>query len=263
MAEKWVRFRHGGAVACGTLEGKAITVYEGSPFGGATRTNRTLALPDVEVLAPSEPSKMIGLVNNFHALLAKLNQPVPEDPLYFLKAPSSFMGNGKTIEQPKSYTGRVVFEAELGIVIGKHCKDVAETDALSYVFGYTCVNDVTAFDVLNKDPQFAQWARAKSYDGFGIFGPVVATGLDPSALTVRAVLAGEERQRYSIGDMVFSPASLVSRLSRDMTLLPGDVIACGTSVGAGRMKPGNTIEVVIEGIGTLVNTFAEAPGARE
>ena len=181
---------------------------------------------------------MVGLVNNFHALLTKLGQPVPEEPLYFLKAPSSFMGPDGTIEQPKFYSGRVVFEGELGIVIGKRCKDVDEAEALSYVLGYTCVNDVTGFDVLNKDPQFAQWARAKSYDAFGIFGPVVASGLDPAALTIRSVLAGEERQNYPVSDMVFGPAKLVSALSRDMTLLPGDVIACGTSVGAGRMKSG-------------------------
>jgi 2-keto-4-pentenoate hydratase/2-oxohepta-3-ene-1,7-dioic acid hydratase in catechol pathway len=258
MAEKqnWVRYRHQGEIGFGTFEGDSIAVHEGSMFERPSRTGRSLGLADVELLAPAEPSKMIGLVNNFHALLTKLNQPVPEEPLYFLKAPSAFMGPGGTIEQPKFYSGRVVFEGELGIVIGKRCKDVGEAEALSYVLGYTCVNDVTGFDVLNKDPQFAQWARAKSYDTFGIFGPVIATGLDPGTLTVRSILAGEERQNYPVSDMVFGPARLVSLLSRDMTLLPGDVIACGTSVGAGRMKPGGAIEISIEGIGVLSNTFA-------
>ncbi len=258
MAEKqqWIRYRYGGQAGFGTLDGDLIAVHEGSMFEDPSRTDRTLGIADVALLAPTEPSKMIGLVNNFHALLTKLNQPVPEEPLYFLKAPTAFMEAGGTIEQPKFYSGRVVFEGELGIVIGKRCKDVDEAEALSYVLGYTCVNDVTAFDVLNKDPQFAQWARAKSYDTFGIFGPVIASSIDPTALTIRSVLAGEERQNYPVSDMVFGPARLVSALSRDMTLLPGDVIACGTSVGAGRMKPGNSIEIVIDGIGTLSNTFA-------
>jgi 2-keto-4-pentenoate hydratase/2-oxohepta-3-ene-1,7-dioic acid hydratase in catechol pathway len=256
MAQHWIRYRAQEKIGFGTLDGETIAVHEGSMFERPARTSKTLKIGEVEVLAPTEPSKMIGLVNNFHALLTKLGQPVPEEPLYFLKAPSAFMGPGGTIEQPKFYSGRVVFEGELGIVIGKRCKDVDEAEALSYVLGYTCVNDVTGFDVLNKDPQFAQWARAKSYDGFGIFGPVVASGIDPARLTIRSVLAGEERQNYPVSDMVFGPARLVSAISRDMTLLPGDVIACGTSVGAGRMKPASTIEIVIDGIGTLSNTFA-------
>jgi len=256
-SQHWIRFRQpGGPTGFGTLDGETIAVYEGEMFGRPVRGAQTLALADVEVLTPSQPSKLVGLVNNFRALLTKLNQPVPAEPLYFLKSPSSFMAAGGTIEQPQFYSGRVIFEGELGIVIGKRCKDVDEGAALSYVFGYTCVNDVTGFDVLNKDPQFAQWTRAKSYDTFGIFGPTIATGIDPSALSVRTILNGEERQNYPISDMVFQPSRLVSLISRDMTLLPGDVIACGTSVGAGKMPPGSTIEISIEGIGTLRNTFA-------
>jgi 2-keto-4-pentenoate hydratase/2-oxohepta-3-ene-1,7-dioic acid hydratase in catechol pathway len=257
----WVRFQHDGRTGFGTLSGDTITVYDGEMFAQPKRTDKTVALVGVTLLTPSEPSKMVGLVNNFRALLTKLNQPVPEEPLYFLKAPSAFMAAGGTIEQPQFYSGRVVFEGELGIVIGKRCKDVDEGAALSYVFGYTCVNDVTGFDVLNKDPQFAQWTRAKSYDTFGIFGPTIATGIDPLALSVRTILNGDERQNYPISDTVFQPARLVSLISRDMTLLPGDVIACGTSVGAGKMPPGSTIEISIEGIGTLRNTFAGVTAA--
>jgi len=245
------------------LSGDTITVYDGEMFASPKRAGTTVPLGDVTLLTPCEPSKMVGLVNNLRALLAKLNQPVPEEPLYFLKAPSSFMAAGGAIEQPQFYSGRVVFEGELGIVIGKRCKDVDEASAPEYVFGYTCVNDVTGFDVLNKDPQFAQWTRAKSYDTFGIFGPTIATGIDPSGLSVRTILNGEERQNYPVSDMVFEPARLVSLISRDMTLLPGDVIACGTSVGAGKIPPGSTIEVSIEGIGTLRNTFGGKPAVVE
>jgi 2-keto-4-pentenoate hydratase/2-oxohepta-3-ene-1,7-dioic acid hydratase in catechol pathway len=132
---------------------------------------------------------------------------------------------------------------------------VSEEDARDAIFGYTCVNDVTAVDWLNEDPSFAQWARAKSCDGFGIFGPVIATDIDPETLVIRAELNGQERQNYPVTDMLMKPARLVSLISRDMTLLPGDLIACGTSVGSGSMKPGMRIEVSIEGIGTLSNAF--------
>lgn len=252
----WIRFERRGKPAVGALDGDTITVHRGSSlFDDPKPTSETLVASTVRLLTPTEPTKLIGLWNNFGALAAKLNLSAPEEPLYFIKAPSSYLAGGETIRRPKDYGGRVVFEGELGIVIGSVCKNVDEAQAAQHIFGYTCVNDVTAVDVLNKDPSFAQWTRAKSYDTFGVFGPVVATGLDPETLTVRAILEGEERQNYPVSDMTVKPARLVSAISRDMTLEPGDVIACGTSVGAGRMKPGSTIEIQIEGIGTLRNRF--------
>jgi 2-keto-4-pentenoate hydratase/2-oxohepta-3-ene-1,7-dioic acid hydratase in catechol pathway len=175
------------------------------------------------------------------------------------------LGPGETIRRPRSYAGRIVYEGELGIVIGRRCMDASEAEAAEAIFGYTCVNDVTAADLIAQDPSFAQWTRAKSFDGFGVFGPVVATGLDPASLTVRTVLNGEERQNYPVSDMILPPVRIVSLLSRDMTLLPGDVICCGTSLGVGTMKEAsNAIEVTIEGIGTLANRLeqAEATPAR-
>ena len=130
----------------------------------------------------------------------------------------------------------MVYEGELGIVIGKRCNNIGEDEAGDYIFGYTCVDDVTAADIITKDPTFAQWARAKSFDTFGVFGPVIATGLDPIPALDRTVLDGKERQNYPVSDMIFPPHRLVSYLSRDMTLLPGDVIACGTSVGVSAMR---------------------------
>ncbi|MBC5811381.1 MAG: fumarylacetoacetate hydrolase family protein [Candidatus Eremiobacteraeota bacterium] len=253
--QHWVRYRHAGETGFGTLHDGRIQPHAGDLFAAATPKGSAFEAHEATLLTPCEPNKMIGLVNNFHALLTKLNAAVPEEPLYFLKSQTAFLAAGETIETPVHYSGRVVFEGELGIVIGKRAKNVEEADALSYVFGYTCVNDVTAFDLLNKDPQFAQWTRAKSFDTFGVIGPSIATGLDPGSLVVRTILEGDERQNYPISDMVFSAARLVSLLSKDMTLLPGDVIACGTSVGAGRMKPGSTIEIEIEGIGRLTNRF--------
>ena len=177
------------------------------------------------------------------------------EPLYFLKASNSFLAAGEPIRTPQAYAGKVVFEGELGIVIGKHCRALDEVDAASYIFGYTCVNDVTAAEILNKDPGFAQWTRAKSFDTFGVFGPVIATDVDPSKLVVRTILNDQERQNYPVADAIFAPAKLVSLISRDLTLEPGDVIACGTSVGVGSMKPGSVISIVIDGIGTLTNRF--------
>jgi 2-keto-4-pentenoate hydratase/2-oxohepta-3-ene-1,7-dioic acid hydratase in catechol pathway len=140
-------------------------------------------------------------------------------------------------------------------VIGKTCFNVSEADAPDHIFGYTCANDVTVNDIIKRDPTFPQWVRAKGFDTFCPFGPVIATGLDPAMLVVRTILNGEVRQDYPINDMVFSAAQLVSRISRDMTLDPGDMLLCGTSVGVGSMRPGSIVEVEIDGIGKLSNSF--------
>ncbi|GLK82117.1 fumarylacetoacetate hydrolase family protein [Ancylobacter defluvii] len=254
----WVRFEHSGGAGFGTLEGDSIAVHTGNMFNGAQPAGESLALSSVKLLTPTVPTKIIALWNNFHALAAKLNSPVPADPLYLLKAGSCLTTPGAEVRRPASYDGKVVYEGELGIVIGKTATNVSEEEAGAHIFGYTCVNDITAADIINKDATFAQWVRAKSFDGFGPFGPVVATDVDPATLVVRTILNGDERQRYPISDMVFSARQLVSRISHDMTLNPGDVICCGTSLGVGTMKnPTNTVEITIEGIGTLSNTFVQ------
>jgi 2-keto-4-pentenoate hydratase/2-oxohepta-3-ene-1,7-dioic acid hydratase in catechol pathway len=252
----WIRFERDGAVGFGTLEGDAIAIFEGNMFDRPTATGRTWPLGSVRLLAPTRPTKMIALWNNFRALGAKLGVAAPEDPLYLLKATSCVTDPDATVRRPASYGGKVVYEGELGIVIGRVCKDATEAEAESCIFGYTCVNDITAADILNKDPNFPQWVRAKSFDGFGPFGPLIATDVRPEELWVRTILNGDERQRYPISDMIFPPVSLVSRISQDMTLLPGDVICCGTSLGVGTMKePTNMVEIEIAGIGRLRNTF--------
>lgn len=254
----WVRFIFAGRERFGTLVGEAIALHSGDMFAGARPTGERVPLDEVTLLAPSTPSKIIALWNNFHALAAKLSNPVPAEPLYLMKAPSSVAEPGATIARPPSYAGKVVYEGELGIVIGRRCSEVTPQEAGEFIFGYTCVNDITALDLIAADPTFAQWVRAKSFDGFGPFGPVIATGLDPRELTVRTLLNGQERQNYPVADMIFQPHELVSRLSHDMTLLPGDLVCCGTSLGVGTMKePVNTVEVTIEGIGTLANAFVQ------
>jgi 2-keto-4-pentenoate hydratase/2-oxohepta-3-ene-1,7-dioic acid hydratase in catechol pathway len=254
MQLQWVRFAEGEAIRFGTLEGERVRVWHGNMFEYPQRGDRTVALADVRLLTPVQPSKVIALWNNFKALGEKLKLAVPAEPLYLVKTPNSYLEPGGTIRHPGGGL-KVVFEGELGIVIGRTCKQVGERDALDHVFGYTCANDVTVADILNRDASFAQWVRAKSFDTFCPFGPAVATGLEPDKLRVRTVLDGEVRQDYPVSDMRFSVAQLVSLISQDMSLLPGDIILCGTSVGVGSMKPGSTVEVEIAGVGRLANRF--------
>jgi 2-keto-4-pentenoate hydratase/2-oxohepta-3-ene-1,7-dioic acid hydratase in catechol pathway len=256
----WVRFRHQGKTGFGTLTQSDIIAHDGEMFDGARPNGRQLALSDVELLAPTEPSKIVALWNNFHALAAKLNQPEPPEPLYLLKATTTVAAPGAVIRRPASYDGKTTYEGELGIVIGKACSAVSPDEADDFIFGYTCVNDITANDILTRDPTFPQWARSKGIDGYGPFGPVIVAGIDPSRLVVRTILNGAERQNYPIADMIFSAQELVSKISHDMTLLPGDLIACGTSVGVGVMKePVNIVTVAVDGIGELANEFRQPP----
>lgn len=252
----WVRFRRDGGDGFGTLEGETIRVHEGDLFAGATPTGETVPLGAVALLPPVRPGVFIGLWNNFREAAAKQNLAIPDGPLYFLKSPRSLSGPEAPILPPAGYAGRVIYEGELGLVIGRRVVKADEAEAEAAIFGLTCVNDVTALDLLNADPSFAQWARAKGCDGFGPIGPAVATGLDWSGLRVQVALNGRVRQDYPCSDMILPPARIVSLISREMTLEPGDVIACGTSLGALPMRPGMTVEVTIAGIGTLRNVFA-------
>lgn len=254
----WVRFDRAGVTAFGTLDGSTIAVHRGDMFAGSTPTGETVAVSAVRLLAPCQPSKLIALWNNFHGLAAKLGQAIPPEPLFFIKAASCYAGPGDTLHRPAGYEGKVVYEGELGIVIGANCRNASAADAEAAIFGYTCINDLTASDILNKDPTFAQWTRAKSFDGFGPMGPAIATGLDPGTLVVRTVLNGAERQNYPVSDMIFGPVAIVQHLSHSLTLVPGDVICCGTSLGVGAMRePSNEVAVTIEGIGTLRNTYVQ------
>lgn len=260
MIQRWLRFETQGRICLGTLDRDTITEYEGDMFAGAVPTDRRHSLDAVHLLTPCSPSKMIGLWNNFHerAQVEKLHRP--EHPLYFLKPANCFAGPGDAIRRPAGYDGMIVFEGELGIVVGQRCARLSPEDARQAIFGYTCVNDVTARDLLRADPVFVHWTRAKGFDTFGVFGPCIATGIEPHTLRVRVLLSGVQQQDYPVSDMFFSPAEIVSRLSWDMTLEPGDVIACGTSVGVCGMKEGDTVEVIIDGIGKLTNVF-EPPAA--
>ncbi len=251
----WVRFEVDAHTGFGTLAGNQIAVHRGDMFTGAVATAEVLHIDAVKLLVPCQPAKLIGLANNSNSLALKHGVPTPLYPHYFIKPPNTFLPCGETILSPGEHAKRIFYEAELGIVIGKVCKHVSEEAADDHIFGYTCVNDVTAFQLLDVDPHFPQWTRAKAFDTFAPFGPVIRTGLELEQLSVRAILNGRERQNYLLSDLVFSPRQIISLLSAEMTLFPGDLIACGTGPGALPMKSGTTIEIVIDGIGTLSNTF--------
>ncbi|WP_296942569.1 fumarylacetoacetate hydrolase family protein [uncultured Massilia sp.] len=254
MIQRWIRFLHLDTVRFGTLEGDKIRVFKGDMFDGPSRTDIAINLAEVTVLTPVVPGKVLAMWNNFHALGKKLGLAPPPEPLYLMKPPTSYLAPGGTIRKPR-IDAKVAFEGELAVVIGSTCSGVPVEQAPDHIFGYTCANDVTVGELINRDPTFPQWVRAKGFDTFCPFGPVIATGLNPAMLVVRTILNGEVRQDYPINDMVFSVAQLVSMISQDMTLEPGDLLLCGTSVGVGSMRPGSKIEVEIDGIGTLSNRF--------
>ena len=251
--KKWLQFRYKEDAMLGVLDGEQIHIYSGELFNDPQPVGETVSIEEVEILPPCQPGKMLGLWNNFYSRAEHEGWEIPPEPLYFSKTPNSFSTHQQPIRRPALYNGPINFEGELGIVIGKSCKRISERQAEEYIFGYTCVNDVTAKDILFRDASFPQWTRAKGCDSFGVFGPVIATGLDPEHLVVRAYLDGELLQEYPVTDMVFRPQQLVSLISLDMTLEPGDIIACGTALGATEMVDGQTIEIRIEGIGVLGN----------
>jgi len=252
----WARFRSGdGRLSCGALEAAGIREYSGVWYDHPTPTKLVVPLADVTLLAPCSPTKIVALWNNFRALAAKLGKSAPAHPLYLIKPASCTAGPGEPITRPAGYAGKIAYEGELGIVIGRRCRAVSVGEAGACIGGYTCVNDVTASEVLNENGDFCQWCRAKGFDTFGCLGPVIASDFDYLRGRVITRLDGAERQNYPLADMIFSPPQLVSRISHDMTLLPGDVIACGTSLGVGSIRDGATVEVAIEGIGSLINAL--------
>jgi 2-keto-4-pentenoate hydratase/2-oxohepta-3-ene-1,7-dioic acid hydratase in catechol pathway len=257
---RWVRYADGsGSTAFGTIDEttSTIAVHSGDMFAGSRPNGDTVALNDVAVLAPCQPTKIVALWNNLRSAAEKHGWAAPLEPLYFLKAPSSVVGHGAGVRRPISYSGRVLYEGELGVVIGTNCSNVAMDDVDQVVFGYTCVNDITAIDLINEDISFAQWSRAKGFDTFSPIGPYITQGLDPDSLLIQTIVGGRIRQDYPVTDMFFSPRQLVSLISRDMSLSPGDIVACGTSFGAMPMRPRVAIEVSIDGIGVLRNALAD------
>ena len=251
----WVRFRVNGETRLGTLAGERIEICDNELYEAAAPSGESVGLDEVELLAPCTPNSILALWNNFHERAEAEGQTIPATPLYFMKPVTSVIGPGETIFRPRGHQGRVIFEAELGIVIGRECSNIDASEADDYIFGYTCVNDVTAIEFLFEDKAFQQWTRSKGYDTFTPIGPLIETSVDPAGLRVMAIQNGETRQDYPVSDMIYSPQQIVAMISSYQKLVTGDLICCGTSVGARTMKPGSEIEISIPGIGSLCNRF--------
>jgi 2-keto-4-pentenoate hydratase/2-oxohepta-3-ene-1,7-dioic acid hydratase in catechol pathway len=209
-----------------------------------------LALEEVNLLAPVVPSKIVCVGRNYREHAAELGNKMPDEPLLFLKAPSAVVASGDRIELP-SASQQVEHEGELGVVIKRTARKLsADDDPLSYVFGYTCVNDVTARDLQRKDVQFT---RGKSFDTFCPVGPWIVNDIDPANVEVTTRVNDEVKQHGNTADMAFSVAFLIRYISEIMTLYPGDLIATGTPAGVSRMKHGDIVQVEVGGIGILEN----------
>lgn len=255
MSQRFVRFRDTeGRAAYGQLDDQSITPFSGAPWMSGKPAGDPIQLADVTLLAPCEPTKIVCIGLNYHAHVkaSYSADEAPERPLIFLKPPSSIIGPNDKIVHP-AVSERVDYEAELGVIIGKTAKDVSRDDADRYIFGFTCVNDVTARDLQKPD---GQWSRAKGFDTFCPVGPWIVTDYDYSDVLVEGIHNGETKQSGRTVQMIFNIPFLISYISSIMTLVPGDLISTGTPSGIAPMKSGDTIEVRIEGIGSLENSMA-------
>jgi len=243
------RFRRGGVERYGLVEGDGLRPLSAAPWAGGLAAGPAVPLGEVQLLAPVEPSKIVCVGKNYEAHAKELGSEVPKVPLLFLKPPTAVIGPQEAIRRPAA-SQEVHHEAELGVVIGRTLSGASPVEARLGIFGYTCVNDVTARDIQREEKHFT---RSKSFDTFCPVGPVVETALDPLDVSVLCRVNGAERQRGSSRDMVVDPYALVAFISSVMTLLPGDLVSTGTPEGVGRLERGDWVEIEVSGIGVLRN----------
>jgi 2-keto-4-pentenoate hydratase/2-oxohepta-3-ene-1,7-dioic acid hydratase in catechol pathway len=244
-----VRCQTSAGVRYGVIRGDAVHLLTRPPFSELVYSGEEILLSEVQQLPPCQPSKIVAIGFNYAPHSKELGVEIPKEPLLFLKPPSSLIGMGDAIILPPM-SNQVEYEAELGVVIGTTTKNVTESEALASVFGYTCINDVTARDLQKSDVQFT---RAKGFDTFCPMGPWIRTGLDPTSLRVCSFVNDELRQDGNTCDLIRPVAELIAYISQVMTLNPGDVIATGTPAGVGRLQDGDRVVVEITGLGRLEN----------
>jgi 2-keto-4-pentenoate hydratase/2-oxohepta-3-ene-1,7-dioic acid hydratase in catechol pathway len=253
---RYVHFTHLGKRRWGRAEESIIQPVEGNPFEtDPVSVGQPIPLAEIELHVPTQPTKIVCVGRNYQAHAAELNNPVPKEPLLFLKPPSCLIAHKEAIEYPTGQSELVHHEGELAIVIGRRAKNVPMAKAFDVVRGYTILNDVTARDLQRRDVQFT---RGKGFDTFGPCGPWIDTDFIPGEQALEVSVNGEVRQKGLLSDMIFSPADLLARISRIMTLEPGDIISTGTPAGVGALHPGDSVEVSIEGLGTLENHVKHA-----
>ena len=249
------RYEKDGKVNTGIVTNGKMFEYIGDPFDpqSAEQGKQVGAVDDLRLLAPVRPGKILAIGKNYAAHAAEFGGGVPPEPLIFMKPPSAVIGPGEAIEILPEM-GRVDYEAELVVVIGRRGRFINIDDTLDYVLGYTCANDISERDYQKKD---GQWTRAKGFDTFCPLGPWINTELDPFDVMVSMRLNGETKQSASTSNMVYDVAHLIAHLSRIMTLEPGDIIMTGTPAGVGEIAHGYTVEIEIEHIGTLSNPVVD------
>jgi len=250
---KFVRYATRARTSHGVLESDRIQEIEGNLFGEWRYTGVSYAMQDVRLLAPIEPNQIIGSGANYVSKVEERPAKLPDIPVFFFKSTSSVIGPGDVIVIPGS-NQQVRFESELAVVIGREAKNVKESEALDYVFGYTVGHDVTAPQYFHED---GHWMVGKSFDTFTPLGPAIETDLNPDTVRVEARLNGVEKQNSGTELMVVPVREMIAYLSRVMTLKPGDVILTGSPPGAELVGAGNVVECEIKGIGILKNTFVD------
>ncbi|MGH9778374.1 MAG: fumarylacetoacetate hydrolase family protein [Candidatus Acidiferrales bacterium] len=254
--ETYCRFDPGGEARYGVVRGESVEERSAAPWSAGTPTGKRHQLSRVKLLPPCEPTKIVCIGRNYREHAAELGNPLPKEPLIFLKPPSAVIGPEDAIIYPRA-SKHVDYEGEVALVVGKRCHRMkANENPFDYVFGYTCVNDVTARDLQKADGQFT---RGKGFDTFCPMGPVIATGLHARSISVETYVNGERRQAGRTSEMIFGLDVIIRFIAEVMTLEPGDVIATGTPPGVGSLQPGDVVEVAVEGIGRLRNpVVAEA-----
>ena len=250
---KVARFSNGAEPRYGIVDGPELVVLKGHPLvAGYHTTGERIPLKEVKLLAPTIPSKIVCIGKNFADHAAEIGEEVTAEPLIFFKPSSAIVGHGDAIVIPPQ-SKQVELEAELCLVIGKLAKNVSEEKALEYLWGVTIANDVTARDLQFGD---GQWARSKGFDSFCPLGPWVETEFSPDGQVIESRINGEVRQNVAITEMVHNIPSIISYVSKNMSLLPGDIILTGSPAGISVINSGDMIECEIEGIGILSNPVA-------
>ncbi len=248
---KYARFEAAGKAAYGIVDGEDVREISGTPFDDYSETGTSHRLEEVKLLAPApRPAKIMAMALNYGSHLHGAPPPARPEPFY--KTSTSIIGPGDHVVLPPD-SRRVDMEAELVAVIGRLTKNVSEADALDYVLGYTCGNDVSEREWQSGDDSDVQWWRAKSSDTFSPIGPYIVTGLDPTDIRIHGRVNGVEGQNCHTSEMIYGVAEAISFISRYVTLEPGDMLFTGTSGAPPSLKPGDVTEVEIEGIGILSN----------
>ena len=246
---KFLRFKTDKVEKKGILENGRIIRIAGNIFTDYTVLDEYYDLSEIHYLPPVKPGKIICVGRNYSEHALELNNPLPKRPLLFLKPPSAIIANEEIIMLPE-ISNRVEYEGELAVVIGKKCHQANVDDAVNYIFGYTCFNDITARDIQLDEKNFT---TAKSFNTFAPIGPFIENNISVESLNIKTVVNGEIKQNGNTKDMIFDVPLLISYISSIMTLNPGDVIATGTPKGVGTLTKGDIVEIIIDNIGTLRN----------